>query len=316
MNEFDVRRAEWQDPADRAACSAVRQAVFVVEQGVPEDQELDQHDATSLHVLACDAAGAAVGTGRLLEDGHIGRMAVLADWRGRGVGDAILRALLAEAYARGDRASVLSAQVQAIPFYERLGYRVEGEEYVDCGIPHRTMRLALGAAQRPAELERTRPAPELRRIYSVAQAQAAALELARRARHRIAILTLDLEPALYSTLELRDELSRVARSSRFALVRILVRDTQRAVREGHHLIELADKLASFVKIKVPNPDDEQRSDAFLICDDDAILYRAVGDRPEGVVEVGASALARERLRSFDRLWERAEPDPNLHRLGI
>jgi predicted GNAT family N-acyltransferase len=316
MSHFTIRRADWDDPADRDACIAVRREVFVVEQRVPEDQELDRHDAESLHVLARDAAGAPVGTGRLLPDGHLGRMAVLAAWRGRGVGDAIVRALLLEAYARGDRESVLSAQVHAIPFYERFGYRAEGEVYDDCGIPHRDMRLALGAAQRPAELERARPAPAVRRLRAVAQAQAAALELVRLARHRVAILTPDLEPALYSSPEVRDELSRVARSSRFASVRILVRDVRRAVREGHHLVELADQLSSYVHVRVPAIDDEPTTDAFLIADDDAILYRPVGDRPEGVVEVGASALARERLRSFDRLWERAEPHPDLRRLGI
>jgi predicted GNAT family N-acyltransferase len=97
----------------------------------------------SLHALARDAAGRALGTGRLLPDGHIGRMAVLPQARGQGVGAALLRALMQAARDRGEREVALSAQTHAIAFYERFGFVVEGEEYDDAGIPHRMMRLVL-----------------------------------------------------------------------------------------------------------------------------------------------------------------------------
>jgi hypothetical protein len=177
------------------------------------------------------------------------------------------------------------------------------------------MRLSLHD-RRPADLPGGGAQPDYRRLRTLDQAVAAALEIAKLARYRLAICTPDLEPTLYSTPEFRDEVRRVARASRFAQVRILVRDPQRAIREGHHLIELANSLSSYVHIRLPNPDDEQRIDAWVIADDDAILHRPVADRPEGVVEVGSSALARELLRNFDRLWERALPDPNMRRLGI
>jgi predicted GNAT family N-acyltransferase len=83
-----------------------------------------------------------LGTGRLLPDGHIGRMAVLRQARGAGVGSALLRALMQAARARGDREVMLSAQTHALPFYERFGFVAEGEAYDDAGIPHRVMRLA------------------------------------------------------------------------------------------------------------------------------------------------------------------------------
>jgi predicted GNAT family N-acyltransferase len=87
-----------------------------------------------------DASGAAVATGRLLPDGHIGRMAVLREARSRGAGSLVLRALMAAARERGHAEVVLSAQTHAIGFYERHGYLAEGEEYDDCGIPHVDMR--------------------------------------------------------------------------------------------------------------------------------------------------------------------------------
>jgi predicted GNAT family N-acyltransferase len=314
MAEFTVTTADWDNDDDRAACEAVRTAVFVEEQKIPEHEEWDEHDDTSLHVIARDAAGTPIGTGRLLRDGIIGRVAVLKDWRGRKVGDAIMHLLIAEARKLGVRESVLHAQTYAIPFYERFGYQVEGHEFIEASIPHRRMRLVL----EPVRGEAGGGQPDLlvRRVRSLDQCRQAALEIAKLARYRLAIMTPDLEPALYGSPEFRDELRRIARASRFSLVRILVRDAQRATREGHLLVELALALPTYVQIRVPNPDDEQRTDAFVIADDDAILYRVAPESPDGVVEIEASALARERLRSFERLWERAQPDPNFRRLGI
>ena len=126
----------------RAEASRIRFAVFVVEQGVPLEIELDEHDAECIHALAFDGA-AAVGTGRLLPDGHIGRMAVLGEFRGRGLGSAILAKLIQAAAQRGDREVLLSAQVHALAFYRAHGFSAEGEVYQDAGIPHQTMRRTL-----------------------------------------------------------------------------------------------------------------------------------------------------------------------------
>lgn len=138
----DAVRVELGDwAAMRSRAEPVRRAVFVEEQKVPAEIELDEFDAVSLHAVAFDGAGRVVGTGRLLPDGHIGRMAVLRQARGVGVGGALLAALMQAARARGDREVVLSAQTHAMPFYRRFGFVAEGDEYDDAGIPHRVMRL-------------------------------------------------------------------------------------------------------------------------------------------------------------------------------
>jgi predicted GNAT family N-acyltransferase len=124
----------------RARAEPVRYAVFVEEQKVPAEIELDDLDPLSLHALAFDDEGRVLGTGRLLPDGHIGRMAVLRQARGSGVGSALLQALMQAARARGDREVLLSAQTHAMPFYERFGFVAEGAEYDDAGIAHRMMR--------------------------------------------------------------------------------------------------------------------------------------------------------------------------------
>ncbi|HOX88544.1 MAG TPA: GNAT family N-acetyltransferase [Burkholderiaceae bacterium] len=138
---FRVELGGWE--AMRAEAEPIRFEVFVNEQQVPPESELDEWDATSLHALAFDAAGSAVATGRLLPDGHIGRMAVLREARGQGAGAAVLAALMAAARQRGAHEVVLSAQTHALAFYERAGFVAEGPEYLDCDIPHRLMRRAL-----------------------------------------------------------------------------------------------------------------------------------------------------------------------------
>ncbi len=127
----------------REAASRIRFVVFVEEQRVPLEMEIDALDPQCLHALAYLPGGEAVATGRLLPDAHIGRMAVLKAWRGQGVGGAILEQLVAAARARGEREVALSAQTHALAFYRRHGFSAEGETYLDAGIPHQRMRRPL-----------------------------------------------------------------------------------------------------------------------------------------------------------------------------
>lgn len=138
---YRVQWVDWRTESEMPR--RVRRAVFIDEQHVPEALEWDEWDERSVHLLACTTAGEPVGTGRLLPDGSIGRMAVLSGWRRQGVGSALLTALVALARARGDAVVRLSAQTHAIPFYVRFGFEPEGSEYLDAEIPHRVMSLRL-----------------------------------------------------------------------------------------------------------------------------------------------------------------------------
>ncbi|MCK6395305.1 MAG: GNAT family N-acetyltransferase [Zoogloea sp.] len=132
----------WPELAERAA--PIRFRVFVDEQGVPVEMELDEFDPLSCHALAL-VGEQAVGTGRLLPDGHIGRMAVDAGWRGHGVGAALLGALIDEALSRGLPVLALSAQTHALGFYARFGFEPVGPEYEEAGLPHQAMERRLAA---------------------------------------------------------------------------------------------------------------------------------------------------------------------------
>ncbi|MGA6097685.1 GNAT family N-acetyltransferase [Stutzerimonas marianensis] len=133
MSEIDVRIADWQ--RDNAELRRIRETVFIAEQSVPPELEWDSDDADAVHFLALED-GYAIGTARLLGDGHIGRVSVLRDWRGMNVGEALMRAVIAEAERRGLEEQHLSAQVHATAFYERLGFEVISEEFLEAGIPH------------------------------------------------------------------------------------------------------------------------------------------------------------------------------------
>ena len=138
---FTVRLVDWAEAGD--GLRAVRRAVFIEEQAIPEDMEWDAFDATCPHAIAEDANGNAVGCGRLLPDGHIGRLAVLRGWRGRGVGAALLAHLMDLARSRGHARAILEAQTRPMPFYVRHGFAAAGDEYLEAGIPHQTMTRTL-----------------------------------------------------------------------------------------------------------------------------------------------------------------------------
>ena len=143
---IEIRVSDW--PPAREEAQRVRFTVFVDEQRVPAELEMDEHDAVSIHALAYTKIGGtprAVGTGRLLPDGHIGRMAVLKESRSLGVGGAILEHLVAEARRRGLPQVVLSAQTHALGFYRRHGFREVGKVFEEAGIKHQEMRRALNS---------------------------------------------------------------------------------------------------------------------------------------------------------------------------
>ena len=133
MSKVHVRLADWHK--DNAALRRIREAVFINEQSVAPELEWDSEDSQSIHFLALED-DYPIGTARLLSDGHIGRVSVLRDWRGLKVGERLMQAAIAEAEQRGLRQQRLSAQVHATAFYERLGFRIVSDEYLEAGIPH------------------------------------------------------------------------------------------------------------------------------------------------------------------------------------
>ena len=139
----EVREAHGD--AERAAALALRHEVFVSEQGVPVELEIDEHDETALHLVAFEA-GRLVGTCRVVSDAtraKFGRLVVARDARGAGIGRALLDEAERRARAQGAQEMILTAQIAAMGLYERAGYTARGEVFLDAGIEHMTMEKTL-----------------------------------------------------------------------------------------------------------------------------------------------------------------------------
>ena len=137
-----VRVVDWE--TETLTLRNIRTTVFILEQQVPVDLEWDEFDIISTHFLVFNNHGEAVGTGRLLPDGHIGRMAVLKEWRGKGYGCAMLKKILEELRGRQMQKAMLNAQINAVKFYEKFGFQqVSAEKFFEAGIPHVKMMIFL-----------------------------------------------------------------------------------------------------------------------------------------------------------------------------
>lgn len=138
MNGIVTSIVSWSDK--QAELTSVRRAVFVEEQNVPESIELDDGDPDCSHVLALDESGNPIGTARMDGSGKIGRMAVLPEYRGRGVGARMLEAIMEHGRSSGITDFHLSAQVSAVGFYRKMGFETYGEQFQEAGITHINMR--------------------------------------------------------------------------------------------------------------------------------------------------------------------------------
>jgi predicted GNAT family N-acyltransferase len=315
LQNFHVEIADWAREDQREALLGLRDTVFIKEQGVPEQRERDGLDVDCRHVLARDESGQPIGCGRLTPAHKIGRMAVLPDWRGHGVGAALLRDLVGLARAQGWPAVALDAQVSAIGFYERAGFVAHGEEFEDAGLVHRAMELVFPAAGEKSQMPR--PDFGILPARTGSEVATARLQLLRDARHRLAIRLPLLDNDLYASSEELDELRRVATSGRSALIRILLHDPDAALRNDHRLISLAQRLSSAFQIRVPVDEiDLDWCSACLFNDAGGYLFLPQAERPQGRAARSDRASAAPLQRHFDEVWDRSESASVLQALDL
>jgi predicted GNAT family N-acyltransferase len=300
---LEIRPADWQ--RDEPVLAEIRRRVFIEEQAVPADLEWDGEDAAAQHWLAWQD-GAPIGTVRLLRDGHIGRMAVLARGRGQGIGTALMRAVLDEASRNGRREVYLHAQTHALTFYERLGFVASGPEFSDAGIPHRTMRLTL-RTQRLLGVDGGRFKAERR---------GTALDLAQQCRRQLRLLSSDLDPELYDSPEFAAALTQLARSSRVAEIRILVLEVRPIVQRGHALLELQRRLSSNVHMRRADCAPTDIRENYLVADQRGVLCYALREPELAWADYNNQPLATDYAAQFDELWGRAIDDPELRLLHL
>ena len=304
---FRVETVAFTEAAD--ALLAVRETVFVLEQNVPVEEERDALDPQCRHVIARDRGGVPIGTGRLVPpptDGapaRIGRMAVQREWRGAGVGDAMLHALLRQARELGWNDIALNAQVSAQSFYARHGFVPVGERFVEAGIEHQAMRRRI---DRPHAIE-DRDA-----------AIAATSSLIRQARRRLYVYSRELDPGLFDAPRVLDAMRDLCtRRGDGIQVQVLLQDAAAPQRALAPLLALAQRLPSAIAFReVADPVDRGYPSAYLANDDGGYYFRALGHRLDGEAETGAAGRARQLAEHFRPVWERSRPCSEYRALGL
>lgn len=280
----------------------VREAVFVQEQQVAVEEEWDALDPLCHHVIARDGAGQPIGTGRLTPERKIGRMAVLRDWRGRGVGEALLLALIEAARQRQWPEVSLHAQVSAEAFYARHGFLPYGERFWEAGIEHQSMRRRLGGAMA---------------IEHQQAAMAIAVAVVAQASRNVLIYTRELDPGLFDAPRVLDALRRFGTRTRGGEVHVLLQDAATPQHSLAPLIGLAQRLPSvFAFREVRDPVDRAYPSAFIVNDRGGYYFRPLGHRFDGEAELENPGRARQLREEFGRVWERSRPCTEYRALGL
>lgn len=317
-DDFTIETADWANERDRAALAAVREEVFVREQNVPPEMELDEDDPRSLHVMARGPDGTVIAAGRLTPAGQIGRMAVLRDWRNRTVGSALLQLLVEQARTRSMGELRLHAQADATDFYLKHGFEIAGDDFMEAGILHRPMRMAITAFTGPPRPPP--PPPPAAKVLSVQtreQLIEATLAVLAGVRHELRILVRELDPMLLDDSACLVELRRIAISGRGVCIRVLAQDISRAQHAGNRMLDLAQRLPSVVQFRRPVEDmDREYPSAFMCTDSGAYLFRPIAQRMESVGSTHAPGRAAQLQGLFDQVWERSESMSELRPLKI
>ena len=321
-----VFRADWRSHA--VDVRFVRERVFVDEQGFAAEAEFDGRDDDAEHFLAKTEAGQPVGTARLLPTGQIGRVAVLAEHRRRGVGRRLLDAAVDAAAERGLRTVFLNAQLDAVSLYRAAGFAPVGDVFDEEGVPHQRMERLLPVAY-PTPSVAGRPQSAIPPPPSSAPAKGmlvtfgeegdcrAALDaVVASARRRLTILSPNLEPALFATQSMLTSVSEFARRAAVTHVQILVEDTRALAEDAHRLLELARRLPSKIEIRrLPDDDVEARPQSFAVADDEAYWVMPDRDAFVGYANRYDRVEARRLAEAFDRLFARSTDDPELRLLS-
>ncbi|OAH99568.1 GCN5 family acetyltransferase [Methylomonas methanica] len=297
----------------------VRNLVFVVEQQIPLEVEFDELDPDCHHFLVRDLDYRPIATCRLSPEGKVGKMAVLCEWRGQGVGESLLRATIDKARNLGLTSVTANAQLSALGFYQRFGFAAEGEVFGEAGIPHQAIRLML--QPREQSVRSIPPAREVSveavRLETVESTSAATQQLIMAARRQIYIYSWDLDFALYGQKDLVEALKQFALGNRNASVQIIVQDPTSLRNQVHPVVELAQRLPSYFLIRVPDEtEDLQYASAFVTNDSDGYLFRLLGNRFEGHWSPNLPARNRPLREEFERVWQRSSASAEFRALSL
>ena len=317
-SDFYVEPADWD--VDRSAIVQVRESVFIVEQGVPKDEEFDRDDETAVHFVAYGGNREPVGTARLTADGRIGRVAVEKAWRGKAVGAALIQTALDSARTSGMREIRLASQTYALGFYERFGFKAYGDEFDDAGIPHRWMQLALeDKNDGPATRRREPTAIDTKldgMVHSLDDVQQCVTELISGCRGRLELFTPRCQVLVFDTQASYEALRSLLAFSKDPQVRVLIKNSRHAVDSGHRWISLAQRRPTSMEFRNPARDHAGYGAEFLLIDRRHMILRENPDRYEARVVVNNPLHVQKQAEFFADAWEYGSQDPDTRQLSL
>lgn len=310
----------------------IRQSVFVNEQSIPEELEFDAEDPEANHVLALNGAGQALGCARLLKSGLIGRVAVLQEARGNGLGASLIETLVGAAQDQAMTRVVLHAQQAAVGFYQKLEFTRTGVEFMEAGIAHVTMERALPIVFDTTGItkstivrnnaigrETTAQEPRASRLLEFAVEQSALEQLHNiisSARRTLRIYSPTLDHALFDNPAVVTLISNFARSAPGCQVEILIKDSSLIVSRGHLLVDLGRRLDE--KMLIRRVPDTVKADAqsWLVADSCALWVQSEPNEYCGWSDTFNVVQAERFSTRYAQLWDRSATDPELRRLQL
>lgn len=324
MSDVVVTTVDWHTGK---ALRDIRQQVFIDEQQVPEDLEWDAQDEGATHFLLL-RAGHPVGTGRLLRDGHIGRVAILRQHRGIGLGDRLMRAIIDHAVDHGMVELHLSAQTHAIPFYRQLGFETCSEVYLDAGIEHQDMHWTRAAANaktlpdiefvspgrfsihNPDE-EQAPPAeynqPGMSAINE-SNAQQQLIRLIDNCRQTLLIYSPEQALWLFNRQATIQACERLIARNPKARIQILLQDISSEFLSGHTLLSITRRFPSLCQIRKQHPDLPKQPYCQAMIDQQGFLMLPIARQREGFVREDSRDQVKRWSDSFNDLWGSSQTD--------
>lgn len=329
----------WVQMVDWETCESlrtIRQAVFIDEQRIEPKLEWDADDAAAVHFLLIHN-NAAVGTARLLADGHIGRVAILREYRGLGLGEVLMREVMAQAQTLGHERFLLSAQTYALDFYRRLGYREEGNEYLEAGIPHRAMiwesdpgTLPPIEFSSPGRFAIHNPEEEPRQRFisdlpcrlgegrDLIECDETDLRLhvchmAQQTRRNLIIHAADQAVWLFNQRDFIESCEQLILAQPKARIRVLLQDVPQSFALGHSMVKLAQRFPSMCEIRRVHPDAPREPQVYMLADSDGIVMLPQRQKRTGFARYQSPDQVRRWTSSFQEFWATSQSDPALRR---
>ncbi len=329
MIEVHVIPVTWA--SHKRELTQIRQTVFVEEQNILPEVEFDAEDSEATHLLALDSTGTALGCTRLLDSGHIGRVAVLEKARGRGIGKALMEATIEQAQSKNLTKVFLHSQDEAQAFYKKLDFVMTGQRFMEAGIAHVSMERALpipfdttgigksSIVKTPGKAQSSTEQPRASRLREFADDGSAIEQLEDVlgcARRTISIYSPTLDHVLFDRDRVVELVSNFARSAPGCQVNILISDSTLIVARGHLLIELGRRLEQkMILRKLP---DTLKADAqsWLVADNSALWVQSEPNEYQGWSDTFNPVQAERFAKRYTHLWDRSIIDPELRILQI